>query len=180
MSNPFEPIIDMYNKQVKDQDAKGTAEKFSTAAQKIFKRLGKYGFTVEDIEFLDGYFIFGMGNSVVHFHIKETPEWLYGIWFEEEDETHVKAEWFCQFESLIDKFKPRASTITGEVSISLESLIVPWLCDFKETIEYIKNHPALAWYRDNYYINFNTFYISEEDAQKEYEIFLKEENDEES
>lgn len=187
MSNPLEPIINGYEKMVKDQDEKGTAAKFKEAAKIIFKLLRKddaYNrykfrakFTPIDINYLDGYFIFGTGtNSVVHFHLKETPGWKYGIWFSDvenaEGPERVKAIWFAQFEAEIDKFKPSASMVCEPFFVDLEHKTA--FCNsIKPSILFIVEHPALAWYRDIHFVDYNEEYVPESAAKRRYELYLK-------
>lgn len=93
--NPLQALADSYNESVEEIDRAGNAEKFKQATECFFKNISgdewytkeNEHFTVEDIEYLDGYFIFAHGtNSVVHFKIKECPGWLFGIWWKEPSE----------------------------------------------------------------------------------------------
>jgi len=71
------------------------------------------GFKVDfyDIRFGDGYFVFSFEpNSVAWFFIKEFPDWKFGIWLNGEGSYSV----FGEAITLIDKFKPSASSLSKE------------------------------------------------------------------
>ena len=77
--HPLEALKDFYEESVKEADANRSPEIHKANTEALFKELP---YSIEDIEYLDGYFIFGFGtNSVVHFHIKECPGWKFGIWW---------------------------------------------------------------------------------------------------
>lgn len=76
--HPLEALKDFYEDSVKKADASGSSEVYKANTEALFKELH---YSIEDIEYLDGYFLFGFGtNSVIHFHIKECPGWKFGIW----------------------------------------------------------------------------------------------------
>lgn len=181
MSNPFEKLAAFYDDQVKEQDEHGTAEKFKRAAEILLQYIetgGKYDLpklTVENVSYGDGYFIFGRGtNSVAHFYVKETPHWKYGIWLSEIDTADdvIRAQIFCQFEAEIDKFKPSASMISHTINVHLKDCSVSCTM-FRHEIIYIMEHPALAWYRDVHFVDYNTTYVPESVAKRRYELYLK-------
>ena len=190
MPNPLEPLVTGYQKMVKDQDEKGTAEKFKQASDIFFDRLRRKDtyarrnepvkFTPIDTEYGDGYFIFGTGtNSVVHFHLEETPGWLYGLWLSEIDQNDpnaqkpVKIRFFAQFEDEIDKFKPSASIVSEECIVSMGVINSIECTHIKTAIHFIQQHPALAWYRDIHWVNYNDEYVPESAAKRRYELYLK-------
>lgn len=178
MNNPFEPLVEMYDEQLKSIDESGSAEMFKKAADAIFESHKKNGFTVEDVQGFDGYFIVAHGtNSIVHYHIKECPGWKFGIWFdlvETSDNPRilpsVRFDWFAQYEKNIDKFKPSASNIleTGRIEISKNPMCFSADCFVTDNLIYIRDHPQLAWYRDLYDIDYNLEYVSEEKAIEEF------------
>ena len=122
--NPFKELVDIYNASVEKADSAGFATVYKQATDIVFNNLKeeltqlyKLNITITDVEYFDGYYLFGMGtNSVVHFHIKETPGWKYGIWwspvarqdFTEENPTYendrLRCNLFTQYEEEIDKF----------------------------------------------------------------------------
>ena len=190
MSNPLEPLVEAYQEMVKDQDDKGTAEKFKQASDMFFDRLRREDiyarrkapvkFTPIDIEYGDGYFIIGTGtNSVVHFHLEETPGWKYGLWLSEIDQNDpkaqkpVKIEFFAQFEAEIDKFKPSASMISEECIVRMGVVKSIEYTHIKTAIHFIQQHPALAWYRDIHWVDYNNEYVPESAAKRRYELYLK-------
>ena len=186
-------LADIFNIGVKHGDKKGLAEVYKKAADVLFKALQNntnIELHIEDIEYCDGYFIFGFGtNSVVHFHIKETPGWLYGVWWDavETEETknkkrkvycgdRVKCTIFTQYEDIIDKFKPSRSEYCSEFTLlfNLDDFYDDKFDDFCYSIEFINKEPYLAFYRDYTGANFNHEYISREKAKRCYDKYIKE------
>lgn len=170
LKETFDTLQDIYSEGVEKADEKGFAEKFKLASERIFSEINNTShiikFTFEDIEYLDGYFIFGKGtNSVVHFHIKETPGWKYGIWFDaDEKTTNINYKWFAQYEENIDKFKPSASVISYDGVVCNEQPSGVW--KVLNNIKFIAEHPELAFYRDSHFVDFNTEYVSEDTAKE--------------
>lgn len=193
--NPLEAISNMYKEIVAEQDAKGFAEVYAKATPALFKAMKKdagLDLHFEDVEYLDGYFIFGYGtNSVVHFHVKEAPGWLFGIWWspiptkETENEEEDKQEYrkdkihcqvFFQFEKEIDKFKPTASTFSREFDFNLEKGEAETLAlfDLQKDIAFLVKEPYLAFYREMHWIDFNHEYVSREKAKRYWDRHWKE------
>ena len=80
----------------------------------VFDILKNEGFTVTNVEELNGYFIFEIGEkSVYHFNIKEIKNWKFGLWIVDtkDDDGHdvYSISLFGDKEYWIDKFKPSAS-----------------------------------------------------------------------
>ena len=190
MANPLEPLIEAYDKMVDKQDEKRTAEKFKEASDIFFdhlrrddtyaRRKAPAKFTPIDIEYGDGYFIFGTGtNSVVHFHLEETPEWKYGLWLSEIDHDDPKAQkpvkirFFAQFEAEIDKFKPSASMVSEECIVRMGVCKTIECTHIKTAILFIQQHPALAWYRDIHWVDYDSEYVPESAAKRRYELYLQ-------
>lgn len=191
MSNPFNSIIELYTESVKKADAVGLAEVYKQATAMVFDALrAECGFdiTITDVEYLDGYFIFGRGtNSVVHFHIKETPGWKYGIWWEPvsksedvSDEAHeeyhtdrLHCDIFAQYEEEIDKFKPSASMVCEEFGLYFASPTANRLWAFASDIKFIHDEPYLAFYREMHYTDFNREYVSRAKAKAYFEKHFK-------
>ena len=121
-----------------------------TKAKNIFKKIRGFGFTPTDINYRDGYFLFDHGKDmVVHFHIKECKGWLFGIWWDLEDEN--KFQFFGQYERDIDKFKPTASTFVADnltYSSKSKDLLneVGW--EIQPILKFIRKHPYVAWAYD--------------------------------
>lgn len=187
-------LVNFYKETVEKEDEKGLAEVFKQATEMLFEQLPKaisykkdVVFTVEDVVYLDGYFIFGKGtNSVVHFHIKETPGWLYGIWWSpvedkeastEEKKVYATDRLYCnifaQFEETIDKFKPSASMVSASFNFWLDSNSNGSLWNFARDILFIRDEPYLAFYRDVHFSDFNREYISRAKAKAAYNKYLK-------
>lgn len=140
---------------------------------KALKVINDNGFKTKNVKFGDGYFFYEFGdNSVCHFYIDELPDWKFGIWIweDDKDENKLKVFFFAQIEEFIDKFKPSASSIEEEFFIEVDKLGKPgstWW-DFKilQNLEYMRDHPYLAMYRDIFYADFNYEYVSKEDAKE--------------
>ena len=185
-NNPWKKIVENYQEQVEEADTKGYADFYKRCTEHyLFKfipsRLQEVGltFTPIDIEYDDGYYVFGRGsNSIVNFRVAEAPGWLFGIWYRIEEEL-VQADRiiyschydvFAQYEQFIDKFKPSRSTL------SLRDLIYDVTPDyvFKDSsfaynaanmFIFIIKEPALAFCRDQFDWNYNEEYHTREEAE---------------
>ena len=195
-NNPFESIVDFYDESVKKADANGLTEVFKKATEMVFDslkkeatRFAKLDLTIIDVKYLNGYYIFGTGtNSVVHFYIKETPGWKYGIWWtpvEEKGSTKdnpvyatnkVHCQIFTQYEEEIDKFKPYGSMVQDTFNIYLDdphnhNISSVW--NFVRDIKFIHDEPYLAFYREMHWSDFNREYISRAKAKSYFERHFK-------
>lgn len=148
--------------------------------------------TIEDIEYLSGYFIFDFGeNAVVHFHIKETPGWKYGVWFNLVGKSsprrkhtryykdRLECRVFAQYEEEIDKFKPGRSTICETIPFSIkngkvELAYMDKLRYIEGQINFIHSEPYLAFYRDVHSTDFNQEHITRAKAKAYFEKYFKE------
>lgn len=168
----FKDVHDMIQKQVDENDKKGFADLYKAAAEQFFDQHEKAGFHPANIEYRSGYYIFGFGtNSVVHYTLKECPGWLFGVWFSEPDKDHnwVSAEWFAQFEEIIDKFKPSASIIVKTIHFNGDrdgDADLDWYV--KAQLDFIHNEPDLAFCRDYCSWDYNTKYHTREEAHDEF------------
>lgn len=180
-NNPFESIAEIYTEAVDKADGAGMSEIYKQATDRLFQELKNEcgDLTITDVEYLDGYFIFGRGtNSIVHFHISETPGWKYGIWWEpiEDADTgkpytdRVHCSIFAQYEEEIDKFKPSASMVCEELTLYFQYPSTSRLWAFADDIKFIRDEPYLAFYREMHYTDFNRQYISREEARTYYEL----------
>jgi hypothetical protein len=185
-NNPFNSIVELYTESVNKADAAGLAEVYKQATDIVFNALKEtpaLDITITDVEYLDGYFIFGHGtNSVVHFHIKETPGWKYGIWWsplekkegtEEYYTNRVRCNIFTQYEEEIDKFKPSASMVEEEFIVNLEFPASNLVWSFARDLEFIRDEPYLAFYREMHYTDFNKEYVSRAKAKAYFERHYK-------
>lgn len=185
--NPFEAMAEIYDEQVKEADEAGFADLFKSTTEKLFEAIKnecrdyhKVDINITNIEYLDGYFIFGYGtNSVVHFGVKETPGWKYGIWWspietkestEEKpmyDFDHLRCQFFAQYEDEIDKFKPSASHISVDYNIYLptHSEETLYIANIADHIVYICKEPKLAFYKEMHWVDYNTAYITRTKAR---------------
>ena len=194
LKNALNELEKIYTDGVKKGDKKGLADIYTQATEQLFKDINEVyhnyprykgiEVTFEDVNYLDGYFIFGFGtNSVVNFHIKETPGWLYGIWWSpiptEETENKkkkvyrtdvVNCNFFMQYEEEIDKFKPSASNYQFEFMVDLRDNGMPYFGggfdDACASIAFIIKEPYLAFYKEMHYVDFNTEYVSREKAKR--------------
>lgn len=185
-------MLDIYNKQLPKDERKRWGNFFKEATEKLFEAMNETltdmeecPFTFEDVEYVSGYFIFEFGkNKVVHFHVKEIPGWLFGIWWgepvlehDEDKELQIKVsyEMFAQYEKNINKFKPTVSnictreeiTFNGEWDLSI-SLI--------EKMIFMHNEPELAFCEDWCGWNYEYKYHTREEAKKVFKTYLKYQN----
>lgn len=188
-------LIEIYEKQLKKYDAKGFGPLFKEATEKLFECINQEivdywrqpsikSFTFEDIEYTDGYFIFAYGeNSVVHFHIKELPGWLFGIWWHEptSDKTSdgdnflkLSGTLFTQYEKNIDKFKPSRSELQCEIKINYlpngKFAIDTW--SIIDLLLFMYKEPALAFCRDYCGWDYNQEYHSRAEAERKLKHYL--------
>jgi hypothetical protein len=190
-TNPFNSIVELYTESVKKADSIGLSEVYKQATEVIFEGLKErlpFDINITGVEYLDGYFIFGHGtNSVVHFHIEETPGWKYGLWWspvpkseDEDDEANqeyytdrLRGELFAQYEEEIDKFKPSASMVSETFTLYLPAPASNLTWGFAEDIKFIHDEPYLAFYREMHYTDFNREYVSRAKAKAYFERHYK-------
>lgn len=140
------------------------------------------GYHIIDKQFGNCYFIVESKepDTICHFHIKELPGYLFGIWnicrydtikYEVEnnltlwsDNLHINSKseliFFTQYEKEIDKFKPsRSGMVTGLRRITYEEddkLITEWDIDELEVVlNYMKKHKYKAYvnvYNENKFV----------------------------
>lgn len=128
--------------------------------------------TFEDVEYFSGYYFYQFeANSVVQFHIKECPGWLFGIWWDLpkdqnvfEEKTNLGGTLFTQYEKNVDKFKPSRSEISCDFRISLNEEPYENLSIVADTIGFIHREPYLSFYRDWMGCDFDYFYHSRFEA----------------
>lgn len=109
---------------------KKTMKRNNTERQNILLNQIKKTFTLDTLLFTDGYFIFRMNpNAVCHFTLKETPDWLYGIWLGDNNDFQV----FGEHVDLVDKFKPSRTYLSYENDID----------SFIKDLNSIKENPKL-------------------------------------
>lgn len=195
-------MIDYWDKAIKKYDKKGYAPVYKAMAEQLFQVIiddmfeyswnkikGVDAIHVEDVQYLDGYYIFPMGtNAVVHFKIKECPGWLFGIWWKEPECMDRKAgsfkmtgTFFAQYEKTIDKFKPSASSIKAEVQAEIikkskSSQDKIWhisdYTDMLNQIRFIIKEPELAFCRDYQVWDYNVQYLDKRRAKKIFEKWM--------
>lgn len=186
-------LVAFYEKGIKEADAEGFADTFKQATELLFKKINaelEMDLHFEDVIYLDGYFVFAKGtNSVVHFHVKEAPGWLGGIWWEpiptEETKNKTKKVFeteklscnlFFQFEAEIDKFKPSASTYAENFWFYLDPDSFSSDYSFNKAcddLKFIVTEPELAFYREMHYVDYNHTYVSKATAKRYVEQYKK-------
>lgn len=180
----LEGMANIYEKTLNKIDESGLADIYKKATEQLFENIKcelKLDLHFEDVEYLDGYYIFAYGtNSVVHFHIKEAPGWKFGIWWggvaTEETQKKKKKEYctdkvccevFAQFEKEIDKFKPTCSEFCRSFTFGLKPNFWDYgfscMCD---DIKFIIKEPYLAFYKHCFGTDFNREYVSREKAKR--------------
>ena len=194
-NNPLKTIVDFYKEQVEEANTKGYSD--------FYKRFTEFylfdfvpselkevelTFTPVDIEYGDGYFIFGRGsNSVVSFRVAEAPGWLFGIWYRIEESVKgdktvysFHYEVFAQYEQFIDKFKPSYS------ALELHDFIYDVTPDYTfshfsvrynaaNMFIFIIKEPALAFCRDQFNWDYNEEYHTREEAEERMQKMLQRE-----
>lgn len=173
--NPFEKMHELYKEQLNEENKKHNPEFNKSRLDAIMDMIREKKFTLTDIKYLNGYFIFATGdNSICHFKIEECPGWLFGIWLIHDEDKYnetnaTKFSFFAQYEKFIDKFKPAASMISEDGSVyDTDDGKTHVNNDWKiiDNIEYIQEHPYLAIWRDIAFVDYNTTYISEKVAKR--------------
>lgn len=134
------------------------------------KLLEENNFTIKDEVYPTGYLIED-DHKMWTFRLKECPDWLFGMWADKEEDPQDKnahlIRIFAQHEHYIDKFKPSASSILEELTIS--GKMSTWEQDsILKVFKYVKNNPYLAWYRDVCFVDYNLEYISPRTAKREF------------
>lgn len=155
--------------------------------ESLFKQIEKeLGYHIVESKELD---------TICHFHIKELPGYLFGIWnicrydtiqYEIEnnlslwsDNLHISSKseliFFTQYEKEVDKFKPsRSGMVTGLRRITYEEddkLITEWDIDELEAVlNYMKKHKYKAYV--NIY-NENKFVYKEYSSFKCFKIYYR-------
>lgn len=194
-NNPLETIVDFYEEQVEKANEKGYSDFYKRFTEFYLfdfvpSELKDEGltFTPIDLEYGDGYFIFGRGsNSVVSFRVAEAPGWLFGIWYRieesvKEDKTvySFHYEVFAQYEQFIDKFKPSYSTlelhdfiydVTPDYTFKHYSVIF----NAANMFIFIIKEPALAFCRDQFNWDYNEEYHTREEAEEKMQKMLQRE-----
>ena len=151
--------------------------------ESLFKQIEKeLGYHIVDKQFGNCYFIVESKepDTICHFHIKELPGYLFGIWnicrydtiqYEVEnnlslwsDNLHISSKseliFFTQYEKEVDKFKPsRSGMVTGLRRITYEEddkLITEWDIDELEVVlKYMKKHKYKSYvniYNENKFV----------------------------
>lgn len=151
--------------------------------ESLFKQIEKeLGYHIVDKQFGNCYFIVESKepDTICHFHIKELPGYLFGIWnicrydtiqYEIEnnlslwsDNLHISSKseliFFTQYEKEIDKFKPSCSgMVTGLRRITYKEdnkLITEWDIDELEVVlKYMKKHKYKSYvniYNENKFV----------------------------
>lgn len=121
----------------------------------IFDYIRSIGFTPQNIEYGNGYFMFNMGeDGVCHFTVKGLHNWKFGMWIQDKpqkdnDLSEPAVQFFCQNKLNIDKFKPSYSFF--EVDYTLKNIISPAPYEFfqiKEILKMLKKHPIISCVMD--------------------------------
>lgn len=151
--------------------------------ESLFKQIEKdLGYHIVDEQYGNCYFIVESKepDTLCHFHIKELPGYLFGIWnicrydtiqYEVEnnlslwsDNLHISSKseliFFTQYEKEIDKFKPsRSGMVTGLRRITYKEdnkLITEWDIDELEVVlKYMKKHKYKSYvniYNENKFV----------------------------
>lgn len=174
-----------YKKGVKQGNKKGFVDifKYMCKFEDVIREFMKV--TFKNVQYLDGYFIFGTGINVIHFNLEETPNWKYGVWwnmpkkyYDKETKKYVLPEYieghfFAKYEENIIKFEPRTSTIKCDFTIAPNEE-QSHLYSVIRNIDFIIKEPYLAFCRDYCLKDYNLEYLSRNKAKKIYKEWQKE------
>lgn len=176
----LDKISEVYFGGVEENDNKYPflPEAYKTLTEKFLAKVEKdLNVHIIDLEYLDGYYIFGYGtNSVIHFRIKECKGWKFGIWWNYDEEEYFKynGELFAQYERAIDKFKPEDSELVENIKISdVENFEKDgaWTTMPIKMIKYIKEYPAFAFCRHWEGFNGKYDYMPYHKAKRELRLY---------
>lgn len=178
-------LVDCYKNSVEEADKKGYADTYKKAMELVVSKIAEDDqtpFHIEDVKYQDGYYIFGTGtNSIAHFHIKEIPGFLFGIWWnepkvdEDKNRTVVPGEMFAQYEDNIDKFKPSRSEFCWNISAVFYTQFeddINGRYMLLQELKFMANEPYLAFCRDYCGWNYNSEYHTRAEAKKTYDKYL--------
>lgn len=149
---------------------------FKKATEKLFELINLKNknkdfpeITFEEIKYLSGYFIWEFGkNSVVHFKIKEIPDWLFGIWWDKPKGDILKGTLFTQYIDTIDKFKPSYSEINSSICFNKNNYDEGCLENVVNLLKYMREEPMLAFCKDYLGWDYNLEYHTREEAEKKF------------
>ena len=167
----------MKEKILKNKDKSQIIKKIT---DKLFKELNvndfnsiNIKFDLEDKEYVKA-----------SFNIQETPDWLYGIWWDKnfisnDNNYEIDGIFFAQYEDEINKFEPSDSFIIEKINSIYETKKDEINVTFNDinnllrNLIYIQSYPELAWYRDMHFCDYNYEYVDRRDAMNEYIKYLK-------
>lgn len=128
------------------------------AAESVFQYIRNNNFIPTNIQYLDGYFVFNMGeDSVVHFDIKGLYGWKFSMWIEtnpeklkdDDGKEYPAIQFFCQHHLNIDKFKPSTSYFLEKYNLrDIENPNKYQYSFIINIMRMIKRHPFVAFSMD--------------------------------
>lgn len=163
--------------------SKRELEHFELILKALRDKISEKGLTIQDEVYPEGY-LFANDYKIWIFDLAECPDWSFGVWLVEDNEKDNKKDdekekkycmWlFAQHKKYIDKFKPFASALCVEENIWVSDLegdgdIHYEIDEALQVVDFVKEQPYLAWYRDVHWTNFNLKYVSPEEAKKDFE-----------
>lgn len=150
------------NKRIKRKHATKENKNMMTSTLKYLKTLGLTPFNVE---YPNGYFVFENKHSyeMMHFQLKENPEFLFGVWYKEynlknQNRVVKLPVIFGERLSILDKFKPSRAEWSPLYNNYLDKDVEFELSDFWSTLRLLPEFVKTPW---NYIP-----YESEEEFQK--------------
>lgn len=116
--------------------------------------MGIKHFEFYNILFSDGYLVEGEKDSVIQFKIKGLDNWLFGAWIEKDETSEKYLEIFCQYEMLIDKFKPSRGSFDINVKYYENDFHIHPEYDFdtiklEDALTFMKKHEAIFFCRES-------------------------------
>jgi len=123
-------------------------------AEQIFDYMNSIGFIPYNIEYGNTYFLFmGAPDSIVWFRVKGVSKhWKFGMWIYEEiydapdKQNEVLIQFFCQWDTQIDKFKPSRSDVLSELTVERFKNQGSWrFYEIECLLKMLKRHPLLCY-----------------------------------
>jgi len=123
-------------------------------AKHVFNYMDSIGFRPYKIEYGDTYFMFtGAPDSIIWFRVKGVNKhWKFGMWIYEEiyndpeKQENVLIQFFSQWDTQIDKFKPSRSDVLTEITVEKFKQDGNWrFYEIESLLKMLRKHPLLCY-----------------------------------
>ena len=120
--------------------------KIKKATYNFIEAILKKGYQPISIEYFEE-------GSVIHFYIKEMPDWKFGIWWDLNNNygKSISGTFFAQ--SIIDKFKPTYAMLKTDFIFDIEDDELNY--SIERILNFIKKHKYLAFYSDACWVDYS-------------------------